>query len=281
MSWFKIQFTSKATFAVTLLSCISPPHGKIVNYPDDHARREMAQVKLLLFLILTIYSGTTRAQSAFTQDSANPAIAQALSIYAEATGNQAGFYNGIQYRRYSSFIHIGHPFFIADSLIEGTLDYDGVKYSNVKLQYDEVNDELITNDVQGQNLVQLYKGKVSAFSIGPHMFINNFQGDPGAGYYRVLYSGRSTILVKEKKVIQVKHGETNAETVRSVDVSTDYYLKTAKGFEKFNRLKSFLQLFRNKRKTVAGFIRGKNLKYRQDKENLFYQAATFYDQLTH
>lgn len=242
---------------------------------------KMAQLNLLLFLILTVYSGTTRAQSAFTPDSTNPSIAHALNIYANATGNQAGYYNGVQYRRYSSFIHEGHPFFIADSLIEGTLIYDGVKYSNVKLQYDEMNDQLITSDVQGQNLVQLYKPKVSAFSIGPHMFINNLKGDPGAGYYRVLYNGRSTIFARETKIIQVKHGETNAETVRSVDASTTYYMKTANGFQKFNRLKSFLQLFGSKRKAVTGFIRDKKLKYRQDKENLFYQAATFYDQLTH
>lgn len=239
-----------------------------------------AQVALVLLLILFLRPGNTRAQSAFTQDSTNPAIEHALNIYAATTGNQAGYYNGVQYKRYPNFIHSGHTFFIVDSLIEGTLVYDGVKYGGVKLQYDEWGDQLVTTDVQGTNLVQLYKGKVSAFSIGTHMFVNNTTNDPGAGYYRVLYNGKSTILVKEKKIVQEKHGETNAETVRTVDVTIDYYLKTTKGFQKFNRLSTLLQLFGNQRKAVAGYIRDKNLKYRHDKENVFYQAVAFYDQLT-
>lgn len=242
---------------------------------------KIAQVALVLFLILFLHSGHMRAQSAFTQDAVNPAIEQALKIYAAATGNQAGYYNGVQYKRYPNFIHSGHTFFMADSLIEGTLIYDGVKYSNVKLQYDEWTDQLVTTDVPGSNLVQLHKASVSAFSIGPHMFVNNTTDDPGAGYYRILYNGKSTILVKEKKIVQEKHGETNAETVRSVDVTVDYYLKTPRGFQKFNRLSSLLALFGSHRKAVAGYLRDKNLKYRQDKENVFYQAVAFYDQLTH
>ena len=242
---------------------------------------KMAQMTLLLlFLILFFHTGPASAQSSLP-DSIDPAVANAIRVFANATGNQAGFYNGIQYRRYPNFIHSGQPFFIADSLIAGTLTYNGVRYENVRLQLDEVNDELITTDLQGDNLVQLYKPKVGAFSIGPAAFVNLTSASyPDAGYYRVLYNGKSQVLVKEKKSIQVKHGETNAETVRSVDASVDYYMKTAKGYEKFNRLNAFLSLFGKDRKAVAEFIRDKKLKYRQDKENLFYQAVTFYDQLT-
>ncbi|MBL7698232.1 MAG: hypothetical protein JNK79_08745 [Chitinophagaceae bacterium] len=241
---------------------------------------KIVQHLLWLFLILIVYAGPASGQSSFT-DSTNPALSNTLRIYANATGTQAGFYNGVQYRRYPNFITSGQPFFIADSLINGTVTYDGVRYENVKLQYDEVNDQLITTDVQGDNLVQLYKPKVSAFSIGSHIFTNLTSGNyPGPGYYRVLYSGKSQIIVKEVKSIQVRTGDTRDQTIRSVEGSVDYYLKTQKGYTKFNRLNSFLSLFGKDRKAVAGFIKDKRLKYRQDKENLFYQAVTFYDQLT-
>lgn len=241
---------------------------------------KMAQVTLLLSLILFLHNGQLRAQSAIS-DSLDPATANAVRIFAAATGTQAGYYNGTQYRRYPNFIHTGNPFFLADSLLPGTLTYDGVRYENVPLQYDEVNDALITTDVQGDNLVQLHKAKVSAFTIGEYQFTNHQAATyPGAGYYRVLYNGKSQIIVKEKKLIQVTPGQTNAETVRWVDASVDYYLKTSKGYEKFSRLNTLLSLFGNHRKAVAGFIKDKKLKNRQDKESVFYQAVIFYDQLT-
>jgi hypothetical protein len=235
-----------------------------------------AQV-LLFFIVPALSCNLLYSQSSATADAA---VNNAIRIYADATGDQAPYYNGVQYRRYPNYIHFGHPFFIADSLITGTINYNGVTYENVKLQYDEVNDELITTDLQGDNLVQLFKQKISGFTIGPHKFINLSRTYPRAGYYRVLYNGKSQILAKEFKSIQVKPGRITAETERSVNSSTDYYLRTDKGYEKFNRLNSFLSLMGNHRKEVARFIRDKKLRTRSGREDLYYQAASFFDQLT-
>ena len=148
-------------------------------------------IQVLPMLILPAFScNFLYSQSSRIQD---PAVNSALRIYAQAAGDQAPYYNGIQYRRYPNYIHYGQPFFIADSLTAGTITYDDVTYENVKLQYDEVNDELITTDLQGHNLVQLFKQKISAFSIGPHKFINLSQTYPRAGYYRVLYNGAAPL----------------------------------------------------------------------------------------
>ena len=244
----------------------------------------MPAVKFLHDLLLILFFSALCCNHLYSQATSNvpvdTAVKHALHIYANATGDQAPYYNGIQYRRYPNFIHYGHPFFIADSLMKGSVTYDHVTFENVMLQYDEVNDELITTDVQGDNLVQLLKQKISGFTIGPHKFIHLTQTYPRAGYYRVLYNGKSQIIVKESKSIQVKHGRVAAETERTVYSATDYYLKTAKGYEKFNRLNPFLSLFNEHRKQVAGFIRDKKLRFRTDRENLYYQAASFYDQLT-
>jgi len=243
--------------------------------------RALKFVQVLLFVIFlpSICFNHLFSQTSLS-DSADPAVKNTIRIYAAATGVQAPYYNGIQYRRYPNFIHYGHAFFIADSLMFGTVTYDGITFDKVKLLYDEVNDELISTDVQGDNLVQLFKQKISGFSIGPHIFINLSQTYPRAGYYRVLYNGKSQIIVKESKSIQVKPGRVTEETERSVYSTTDYYLKTAKGYEKFNRLSSFLSLLGDQCKKVAGFIRDKKLRSGTNREDLYYQAATFYDQLT-
>ena len=237
------------------------------------------QVSVLVVLLMIFCCRHVFSQAS-SQDSVEPAVANAIKIYAAATGAQAPYYNGVQYRRYPYFIHSGQPFFLADSLIAGTVTYEGITYENVKLQYDEVNDELITSDLQGDNLVQLSKQKINGFSIGPHSFIHLAEGYPRTGFYRVLYNGRSQVLVKEIKSIQVKPGRVTAETERSVQSNTDYYLKTEQGYKKFNRLSSFLSLLGKHRKQVAAFIRENKLRSRTDRENLYYQAVTFYDQLT-
>jgi hypothetical protein len=114
-----------------------------------------AQV-LLFFIVPALSCNLLYSQSSAKADAA---VNNAMRIYADATGDQAPYYNGVQYRRYPYYIHFGHPFFIADSLITGTITYNGVTYENVKLQYDEVNDELITTDLQGDNLVQPFQTK--------------------------------------------------------------------------------------------------------------------------
>ena len=234
----------------------------------------------VLGMLLMIFCCKHLFSQASSKDSVEPDVANAIKMYAAATGNQAPYYNGVQYRRYPYFIHSGQPFFLADSLVTGSITFEGVTYENVKLQFDEVNDELITIDLQGNNLVQLPKQKINTFNIGPHSFIHLTEAYPRAGFYRVLYNGKSQVLVKEIKSIQVKPGRVTEETERSVQSNTDYYLKTEQGYKKFNRLSSFLSLLGNHRKQVAAFIRENKLRSRTDRENLYFQAVTYYDQLT-
>jgi hypothetical protein len=246
---------------------------------------ESCQSKFVCVSTLLTVVSLISSQCSFSQavpDTADPVNAAAIKIYTRSLGDQAAIYNGAQYRRYPHVIHNGHPFFLADKLMKGTVNYDDLQYDDVNLLYDEVNDELITTDVQGDNLVQLYKRKVNAFTIGQHSFINvkPSANSPEAGYYRVLYNGRSQILVREKKSIQVKTGRTKEETERSVFASTDYYLRTPKGYQKFNRLSSLLSLMGSHRKAVDDYIRKEKLRTRAEKENTFYRAAAFYDQLT-
>jgi hypothetical protein len=236
-------------------------------------------IQLFLLLLPCLFIQGVHAQHT-PSDPADAAIQHAISVYAKAAGPQSPLYNGVQYRRYPDYIHNGHPFFKVDSLINGTVTFDGVTFENVRLQYDEVKDQLITTDLQGDNLVLLPAEQVSSFSIGPHVFTNTTEVMGTAGYYRLIYNGPSTILAKEVKSIQVKPGRTTSETERSVYSNTDYYLKTPKGYRKIDRLNTFLSLMGSKRKAVAEFIRKNRLRYRTDREHLYLQAATYYDQLT-
>jgi hypothetical protein len=230
-----------------------------------------AQV-LLLNLFLCINSGVL-----FGQTSADSALTNTIRIFISSTGDQSPVYNGVQYQRYAAFLHYGHPFFVADSLITGSVTIDGLTYENVPLMLDEVNDQLITTDLQGDNLVQLPKHKIAAFTIGRHKFAHITGNDLKEGYYRLLYNGRSKLLAKENKSIHVKPGRTTAETERSVNSTTDYYLNTQKGYKKFHRLSQFLALFGKDRNKLEDFIREKKLRTGTSREDLYVKAASFFD----
>jgi hypothetical protein len=227
---------------------------------------------LLLNLFLCMNSG-----SLFAQSSNDSALANTIRIFISSIGDQSPVYNGVQYQRYPAVLHYGQPFFIADSLINGSVTIKGLKYENVPLMLDEVNDELITTDLQGDNLVKLHKHQIEAFSIGRHAFVHHTGNNMKEGYYRLLYNGATQLLAKENKSIQVKPGRTTAETERSVHSSTEYYLKTEKGYQKFHRLNQFLSLFGKDRGRVEDYIRNNKLRTRTNREDLYSQAASFFD----
>lgn len=218
-------------------------------------------------------------EPAMAQRSPDTAFTNTLSVFTQALNDQAAIYNGIQYRRYPEAIHEGHPFFLADSLIAGTVTYEGLTYNKVRLLYDEVNDELITTDWQANNLVQLFEEKVDGFTIATQKFVRIAAGNPPSGYCRLIYDGASRIVAKERKTIQVRTGRTSAETQRWVSSSTDYYLETPQGFRKFHRLNAFLSLLGRHRKQVENYIKQNRLHCRSEKDRVLAEAARYYDQL--
>lgn len=240
------------------------------------SRRNLVQV-LFNIVCLGCCVTTERVCGQYAPDSA---LKNTLAVFTNALHDQAGIYNGIQYRRYPGTIHEGHPFYMADSLVAGTVTYDGLDYRNIKLLYDEVNDELITTDWQGDNLVQLLKERVNGFSMGMQQFVHLKGAYPAAGYYRVIYDGKSTVIAREKKEIQVKTGRTTAETERWVSRATDYYIKTPGGYRKFNRLNSFLSILGSHRRQVANYIRQNRMHFKSEKDRVLAQAARYYDQQT-
>jgi hypothetical protein len=231
---------------------------------------------LPVFALVTCAAAT----NTFSQASLDTALKNSINVFSAALGNQSPVYNGIQYVRYPNFIHTGHPFFVADSMVNGSVTFEGVTYNNIPLLLDESKDQLITTDLQGDNLVQLFKNSITTFNIGSDSFINTSISGGASAYYRLLYNGRSQVLTKENKLIQVRTGRTKEETERWVSTSTDYYLKTKTGYQKFNRLSSFLSLFGKDENQVAQYIRENRLRTKAEREDLYIRAAKYYDQLT-
>jgi len=125
------------------------------------------------------------------------------AVVREHLGSDSRLYNGDEYIRNGTPAR-GFPFFDADSLVTGTLYYDGIMYPGIAMEYDLVSDKLIIRDYSAKALIALVTPKVNHFSIGSHYFryvAAENAGLPKAGFYEQLFArGPVAVLSRSESV---------------------------------------------------------------------------------
>ncbi|MBO9572830.1 MAG: hypothetical protein J7497_11595, partial [Chitinophagaceae bacterium] len=149
---------------------------------------------LLAFFCLTIAQKlSSQSLSGFSGD--NTDAQRMINIYRASAREHDPLYNGREYDRYPFYINSGIPYYNADILVAGQVQYDGLRYDSVLLMYDLISDELITTDFTGSHFVKLVKQKVDSFNIHATKFISIHSGKKvPEGYYKLIYSGKRQIL---------------------------------------------------------------------------------------
>jgi len=193
-------------------------------------------------------------------------------------------FNGREYARYSFYVNSGHAYFMTDTLYRGSVMYDGVACDNVRLLYDEVADQLITNDITNIHLVQLVKQKVDSFSIGDHRFIHirkdkEVPDQPETGYYEVIHDRKIRVLKKEKKQMR-QNISLSTGPERSFQTEYIYYIKYKNKHYKVNSQKSLLSVFGESKKQLRQFISQNNLSYIKSSDEFIARSIAFAETLT-
>lgn len=200
-----------------------------------------------------------------------------LSVYQNKIGEQAGLYNGSQYLR-NNFISIGHPFFLADSLLNGSVYYDGVFYKDILLMYDEVLDEVISVSFDRRNLIQLVKSKVDSFIINDHFFARKKEGQTEV-YYQQLYSGKSILYKREEKSISTKIGNPN-ENELGIRTRYRYLARVDSQQIEIKNRKAFLKALGKHRTAIERHLAGEKINYRRSPDLYFVSGIKHYDELS-
>jgi hypothetical protein len=108
-------------------------------------------------------------------------------------------------------IRKGHQFFFSDEELVGDIIYNDVFYTDLSLQYDLVQDEVVTRHANGKKIV-LLKEKIAEFTLEGHSFkyLSSFnQGDKmKPGFYDVLVDGK-TIQLLAKRAKRLKGQGSN------------------------------------------------------------------------
>jgi hypothetical protein len=185
----------------------------------------------------------------------------------------------------------GHPYFIADSMQLGNVLYDGVLYKNIPLLYDENNDNLITlqyytpglfpatNSDQKKLRMDMVKEKISWFTIPGHEFIKIDSTVAGinmpAGFYERVYNGNIKMYVKRSK--QYAEAVKQKDLEIWYDIFDEYYVFNDGKIYHIKSKKSLIEAFTNKSKQVSSFIKGLNMQYRKNREQVIYETTRYYD----
>jgi hypothetical protein len=210
------------------------------------------------------------------------ALEHTLSVYYNQLGDQSPIYNGSLYRGYDVNFQGGSPYFLSDKATPGgSVVYDSMLFTNVRLVYDDLKQILVAED-EGFKL-QLVNERVSAFTIGGHHFVRVFpaslyKGLPDSGFSELIYPGTTSVLKWTKK--QIREDISVSEGLsRYVDKADTYFIYVGKKWNYIRSRKNFLQILNDHRKEVQRFIKKNNLNYRKDQENTIIQVAGYYDQI--
>src|SRR6185312_11937875 len=209
--------------------------------------------RLFVFYLLTAFLSpvSVPAQSAADDSTSyQSAYTHTLAVYYRQLGDQSPIYNGRLYPGYGFSFREGIPYFLSGEFRQESVVYDGMKFDNVPLLYDDLSGVIISRD-QGY-WIQLINERVSSFTLSGHRFIrvladslNN--GLSATGYYEVLYQGHSTVF--KKTIKRIKEELSPAEGIlRSIDQSDRYYIRMGKDYFHVKSKRELLNIFSDHRK---------------------------------
>ena len=203
-------------------------------------------------------------------------------IYLNEIGDNAQIYHGSEYIRYGQKT-AGFPYYESDSILMGSINYQGNLYKGMNLFYNLVTDEIIIPDYSRSALITLARGKVDCFTIGKHEFLEmtnkQSEGIPTDGFYEELFPGEPGLFVRREKRLDAGTGSEEAKYIQY----NSYYLRKDKKYYAVDSKNSLLDLLKDQENLLKKYIRANKLKFKikKDLESSLVLTTTYYSGLKH
>jgi FlaG/FlaF family flagellin (archaellin) len=222
---------------------------------------------LSLFSISTAYSQSSD-DSLF-----NESASSFRNIYFEEIKGNALFYQGRKYDVAEKRAD-GFPYFQADVIRQGTITYQGTKYGPVKLYYDLVTDEVITQNYEHDDLVSVDAGKIDSFTIGAHRFVRlpKSNGLPKTSFYELLRAGDPGLYVRREK--KFYFGTGNQEN-RYAEKNS-YFILYKNVFYKSDSKAEMFIVFSDEENALKKYIHSSKINFKEDFESALMRCVTYY-----
>ncbi len=232
---------------------------------------------LFLFFKPTTNAQITTSDSIFYQKAINNTITQ----YHIATGHQARIYNGSRYNGYPFLFAKGHPFFDSEKFVAGSIVYDNVFYPNLLIKFNEHEGTVILKDEA--NSIQLVTERIEQFTIGSNKF-NKILKDSSntafiqeAGFYNLIYGGKTLVLKQEQKIIDEDISEASIGIQRNVKSINYFFIKKSGSYFLINKKKKLIEVFAENKKEINAFIKNEKLDFNADRQTTITKVVEYYD----
>ncbi len=201
-------------------------------------------------------------------------------LYFNEIGNNAQIYHGVEFIRNGTKV-AGFPFFASDELFTGSVSYQGTLYTNRRLQYNLLTDELISTNYSNSGFLTLSSEKVDSFQIADHSFIklhpNKSNRLPKEGFYDELYSGEPGVYVNRYKKYVPASGSIDSKYT----AYDEYYIRKENIFYRVDGRNDLLELFSDRKDELKKYMRVNKIKFNKDPESALKRITIYYSSLKH
>ena len=195
---------------------------------------------------------------------------QVLQTYFDRIGAQAAIYVGIEETEYPSN-YLQHPYFKIGTMMPGTIWYDGVEYSGVRLRYDKVKDQVVLESPDSAHRIVLASDHVNQFYVQDQLFVRHVQdktpGSPATGFYALLCDGEVQLILsfdaRYDEQLQ-NRTESNHTISYALVENPKYYLWKDGAYYHLRSRKDLIDLFEDREEELTDFIKSHQLRFKAE-----------------
>lgn len=147
--------------------------------------------------------------------------------------------------------------------------------------YDLAKDEVIVLNFLLPDKLSLVSQKVQQFDIHGHQFIylktDSLNKVNSGGFYDLLYSNTTTVLVKRKKEVKVSNNTSLGASFNQVN---QYFLMKGGILYPVKSLASVLKVFKDKKAELQLYLKKNAIVFRDNPEKSIVNMTSHYDQLS-
>lgn len=234
-----------------------------------------------LFLALNAKSGL--AQASIDTSTYQQSVLSLINRFNENIGEGARLFNGFVYNGYAPNIQGNAYLDDITTPQNGTVDYDGQIFENVRMLYDIYADRLVVLlDVYAAPC-RLVSDKVASFDLHHSHFIRVADAGMGikTGFYDELYGGRSQVLNRPEKTLITSSKQSGIEHYfMPVQNYHQFFIRKDNKYYSIVDMNDAIAIFKDKKNELKKFIKDKHIQFNILPEYSLVAVATEYDRLT-
>lgn len=196
-------------------------------------------------------------------------------LYHERLKENIGLYNGYLFLFPQKNPDQGSYYLDNKTKIPGNITYNNIRYENILLTYDIVNQKLVVSDNNRGNF-ELITERINNFKIADRHFtvIKQNSSKFSPGIYEIMFDGKlSTVYKKHEKSLSEK--DWDDKVFQNVVDENSYYIQRDEMVFKVTNRREIVKAYNDRKNEVENFLKKENIKEREIESQIISVAAYY------